>query len=130
LPGGLIEPGETSQNAALRELAEELGVSSSGLEILGQLSEIYLFNSNYRVAPWIAATVARPAWLPNPAEVDQLLEVPLADLLNPGSVKTVVRQQRGLTISIPCFDWSSHCIWGATSMILGELVAILAEVGV
>ncbi len=127
LPGGVIEPGETSQAAALRELTEELGVDAAGVELLGELSSLYLFNSNFRVTPWAATFAHRPAWSANPAEVAELFEVPLDHLLDPANTTTHLRAQRGLVSLVPCFQWQSHAIWGATSMILGELAALVAE---
>ena len=55
LPGGLIEPGETTWQAALRELHEEIGVPPDGIEPLGELSPLYVFVSNNHVSPWVAA---------------------------------------------------------------------------
>ncbi len=59
LPGGAVEPGEPSQRAVLRELDEELGIPAAGIEMLGQLSPIYLFRSNFLIQPWLAACQER-----------------------------------------------------------------------
>ena len=85
LPGGMIEPGETSQQAALREFTEELGVPADGVELLGQLTEIYLFASNFQVIPWVGTLPTAPRWNPSPREVHRLLEVPLSHLLDPAN---------------------------------------------
>jgi len=126
LPGGTIEAGEDSREAALRELCEELGVPTDGIDVLGELSPLYLFASNFQVAPWVGAVRTLPKWQPNAHEVEQLLEVPLAHLVAPENRSFVTRRQRGLTFQAPCFDWQEHRIWGATSMVLAELVATLA----
>jgi len=130
LPGGVIEPGETSREAALREFTEELGVETSGMEILGQLSPLYLFASNFQITPWVAAAPAAPAWQPSRREVERLLEIPLAHLLDPANSASVERRQRGLSFHVPGFSWETQHIWGATSMILAELVASVSELGV
>jgi 8-oxo-dGTP pyrophosphatase MutT (NUDIX family) len=127
LPGGVIEPGESSDQAALRECAEELGASTDDFRLLGQLTELYLFASNYRVIPWVAACGHCPSWNPNQREVDQLLEVPVHHFLNPANTGSIERRQRGLCFSAPCYCWQSLRIWGATCMILAELVASLAD---
>ncbi len=127
LPGGAIEPPESSQRAALRELHEELGVAAEGIEVLGELSPIYLFRSNFLIEPWLAASRARPAWRPNLAEVAELLEVPLATLCLASSTRLLQRRQGPLTLHAPAFVWRQYEIWGATAMILAELVALVAE---
>jgi 8-oxo-dGTP pyrophosphatase MutT (NUDIX family) len=127
LPGGVIEAGETSREAALREYREELGAPDEGVELLGQLSELYLFATNFQITPWVGSVAAPPAWHPSPDEVDVLLEVPLSHFLDPANTDHIVRKQRGLRFSAPCFCWQTHRIWGATSMVLAELVASLAD---
>ena len=64
LPGGMIEPGETPREAALREYTEELGASSDELRLLGELSPLYLFASNFQITPWVAAARTVPEWRP------------------------------------------------------------------
>jgi 8-oxo-dGTP pyrophosphatase MutT (NUDIX family) len=127
LPGGAIEPGETGQQAALREFYEELGVPAGDVRLLGPLSELYLFASNFRIEPWVGAIDDDPAWNPSQREVDRLLEVPLAHLMDPANTGTFERRQRGVSFRAPCFCWDSERIWGATSMVLAELVAIAKE---
>jgi 8-oxo-dGTP pyrophosphatase MutT (NUDIX family) len=127
LPGGVIEPGESTQQAALREFSEELGAPADDIRLLGQLSRLYLFASNYQITPWVGVTRAYPRWNPNRGEVDRVLEIPLAHFLDPANTGSIARIQRGLKFSAPCFCWDSDRIWGATSMILAELVASLAE---
>ncbi len=127
LPGGMIEPGETADRAALRECAEELGAPTDGVTLLGQLSELYLFASNFSIVPWVGAVNARPGFEPNRQEVERLLEVPVAHLVNPANVGRYERRQRALRFSAPCFVWESEKIWGATCMILAEFVAILTD---
>lgn len=127
LPGGMIEGGESSRQAALREFSEELGAPADDLQILGRLTPLYLFASNFQITPWVAFTEQLPRWSPNQREVEQLLEVPLAHLLDPAATGHVERRQRGLAFRAPCFQWESERIWGATCMILAELVATLRE---
>ena len=127
LPGGRVEPGETPEAAVFRELEEELGVARQGIAVLGQLSSLYLFGSNFIVLPWVAAAQRRPEFRPSPTEVTELLEVPLAHLVDPVHTGIHSRCQRGVAITAPHFLWGRHRIWGATSMILAELVAIVRE---
>ena len=129
LPGGALEPGETSWEAAVRELHEELGADDEPIEPLGCLSPIYVAASNFRVEPWVGFAVRRPAWEPNPAEVEALLEVPLAHLIDPANFGTHRRRDKNRSYMTPHFAFQTHRIWGATCMILGELVTVLEELG-
>ena len=129
LPGGAIEPGESSAVAAIREFREELGANHAKIEILGRLAPIYVEVSNFRVEPWVGFTSQRPRWVPNPAEVEELLQVPLAHLLDPDNFGHHQRQHQGEPYTAPHFTWQSHQIWGATCMILGQFVLLLEELG-
>jgi 8-oxo-dGTP pyrophosphatase MutT (NUDIX family) len=128
LPGGAIEPQESSQRAALRELNEELGVGPEGIELLGELSPIYLFRSNFLIQPWLAASRVLPDWHPNSAEVAELLEVPLDTLCRPASTRVDQHRQGSLSFRAPALVWRQHAIWGATALILAELVALVEEI--
>jgi len=130
LPGGLIEPGESSQVAALRELNEELGIEPGTVELLGQLSPLYLFVSNFSVIPWVGVMDHTPEFRPSPDEVQEVLELPLEFLLDESNRGQHVHSHRDLKFSAPHFLWQGHRIWGATSMILSELVALVEEVPV
>jgi 8-oxo-dGTP pyrophosphatase MutT (NUDIX family) len=130
LPGGAVEPGETGQQAALREFHEELGAAGHPIELLGRLSPLYVAVSNFRVEPWVGATGVRPPLAPNPAEVEKLLEVPLDHLLSPANFGTHQCEDGACRYVAPHFAWQEHRIWGATCMILGELVTLLEELGV
>ncbi len=128
-PGGAIEPGEASQDAALRELNEELGVSAAGIQVLGSLSSLYLFNSNFRATPWLAVAQARPAWQIRADEVAELLEVPLQHLLDPAQQTVGRRTIFGVHSQCPAFIWGDHSIWGFTSMVLAELLELVRQSG-
>jgi 8-oxo-dGTP pyrophosphatase MutT (NUDIX family) len=127
LPGGTIDPGETGQQAALRELEEELGVAGSDVRMLGELSPVYLFRTNFAIHPWIAIAQQRPVWRINPLEVATLLEVPLEALLDSNCVFASEREHHGVRFQVPCYRFAGHEIWGATGMILAELVQIVAD---
>lgn len=129
LPGGVVEPAEASETAALREMEEELGVDRGGVRLLGRLSPLYVFVSEFQIWPWVAVAAETPSFRPSPDEVSELLEIPLAHLLDPASRGMHGRRQRGIDLSAPHFIWGRHRIWGATAMILSELAAVLVESG-
>lgn len=127
LPGGAIEPGEGSSHAAVREFREELGTDDCEIELIGQLSPLYVQGSNFRITPWVGVADCRPRMSPNPDEVEELLEIPLAHLLDPANFGSHRREYQGQPYDAPHFLWGSHRIWGATCMILGELITVMGD---
>jgi 8-oxo-dGTP pyrophosphatase MutT (NUDIX family) len=124
LPGGTVEPGETSQEAALRELREELGIDTAP-QVLGQLNDCYVFASNFVVTPWLSALESEPQWRPDPGEVERVVELPLAALIDPDSIGHLTIERGPLVFRAPCYRHAGACIWGATSVILSELADLV-----
>lgn len=129
LPGGIIEPGEAFEQAALREAHEEISLVSAGLQIVGALSPIDIPVSGFRLHPVVAASDHAPALAAAHGEVARILEVPIADLLAPGSVVTTEREREGVRIRVPAFRIGGDEIWGATAMILAEFLVVLGWTG-
>ena len=127
LPGGAVEPGESPEQAAVREFHEEVGAENVTPVILGSLSPIYVHVSNFRVDPFVAVCDRQPRFVPNPAEVDDILEIPLGHLLNPANLSSHEQSHQGCTYQAPHFAWQTYRIWGATCLILGELVTVIRE---
>ena len=127
LPGGSLEPGERSEAAARRELGEELGVLPDDLSMIGELSPLYLYNSNFAVQPWLATATVRPEWIPNAGEVAELIEVPLQVLCNFNTKKTSQIERYGVACHARGFQIDGHHVWGGTAMILAEVVALVDE---
>jgi 8-oxo-dGTP pyrophosphatase MutT (NUDIX family) len=127
-PGGMVESGETSRAAALRELDEELGVPPGAVQILGSLSPLYVFASNFLVTPWVAIAPAPATFRPCDREVAEVLEVPVRYLLDAANYSTHQFRRGEFEFAAPHLAWAEHRVWGATAIILAELAAILAEV--
>jgi 8-oxo-dGTP pyrophosphatase MutT (NUDIX family) len=127
LPGGAVEAGESSSEAAIREFHEELGDDGQKIELLGKLSPLFVRASNFLVTPWVGVVGNRPKMTPNPLEVQELFEVSLLHLLDPANFGSHTRQYKGQSYTAPHFAFNSHQIWGATCMILGEFVTILED---
>ena len=126
-PGGKREDYDTSLNqTALREAEEEIGIKQEKVKILGQLSSIYIPPSNFNVLPVIGSTNSRPDFKLDPLEVDDLIEITLSQLLNPENKqnKNILRPNQ-LRVNVPCYYIKDHIIWGATAMIISELVDVI-----
>jgi 8-oxo-dGTP pyrophosphatase MutT (NUDIX family) len=127
LPGGSIDAGETSRDAAIRELDEELGVDAP-IEVLGRLADCYVFASDFVVTPWVAAVSDEPLWRPHDLEVQGVVELPVDWLLDARSVGEMTIERGPLSFRAPCIEVGTAKVWGATSVILAELVDVLKTV--
>lgn len=127
LPGGMLERGESPEMAALREWREEVGHDPAGCTVLGRLSQLYVFNSNFHVTPIVAVSSERPVFQVNALEVAELIETPLAELIDERSLGRHTIERGSLQFDAPHFTLSGHCVWGATCLILAELRAVLQE---
>jgi 8-oxo-dGTP pyrophosphatase MutT (NUDIX family) len=124
LPGGAVDPGESSSQTALRELAEELGVAGD-VAILGRLAECYIYASDFLVTPWVAVSNDDPIWAPHDREVQAIIEMPLTSLLEESTLGRTTINRGPLAFHAPCINIAGACIWGATSVILAELADVL-----
>jgi 8-oxo-dGTP pyrophosphatase MutT (NUDIX family) len=124
LPGGAIDPGEAGPvAAALRECSEELGVDPAGTAVWGSLSPFYIPPSNFRITPVVGFRPQPPELLPNGDEVSAVITVTLRELLDPATVAVERWTLRGMEVDVPFFAIDGHKVWGATAIVLSELVA-------
>ena len=128
-PGGGWEEGDKDMvDTALREAEEEIGVDRVNVFLIGNLTDLFIPPSNFLVTPVVGYTLERPDFNPDPDEVDRILEISLDHLLNE---KT--KQEQEITIfpaiklKVPCFYVDGHVIWGATAMILSELIDVINQ---
>ncbi len=131
LPGGAQEPGETLETTALREVAEELGIAASCIEVLdGPLTPVYIPISGFRVTPFVGFAPIRPALTAAPDEVIEIIEAPLEAIVDDGSIHEEEWDIRGESRSVPFFAIHGHKVWGATAMMLSEFAEMLKQAGV
>ncbi len=125
-PGGARDAADgTALFTALRELQEELGVPPAQVEVLGPLDEIPT-PSGFRIAPFAGRIAGDATLLPNPAEVEELIQLPVTAFFEPGLPRVEERQVFGRGRAVYFYEVGPHVIWGATAHILRELLAELA----
>lgn len=108
LPGGRIDHGETVIQAALREVHEEVGLALGEGEVLGRLDD-YVTRSGYCIAPIVVWAGERPDFTLNPAEVQELHMIPLADLDREDSPQFVeIPESDRPVIRLPLMDNLIH----------------------
>jgi 8-oxo-dGTP pyrophosphatase MutT (NUDIX family) len=125
LPGGVVEPGETFEQAALREAQEEVSLAPEGIRVLGALTPLDIPVSGFRLHPIVAARAERPTLMPAGGEVAQILEIPLAHLMDAAALRPTRRIRDGRVFTAPAFHVLGAEIWGATAMVLAEFLALL-----
>ena len=126
-PGGSRDPGDSSLAAtALRETWEELHLDGGLIEPLGALPPLFTVVSNFWVTPvvgWLPDGL--PPLEPNPAEVDEVIEAPVAALADPAIFHEETWVRNGIGRAVHFYDYGPHRIWGLTGYILSTLLALL-----
>lgn len=126
-PGGRIEKSDSDfEHTALRECEEEIGVFQKDIQVLRQLSDIYIPPSNFQVKSFIGYCNKTPKFKLQPEEVEQLIEVKLSDLLDDGVLVTEnLSTSYAQKIDVKAFKLNNFTVWGATAMILSEIKYLL-----
>jgi 8-oxo-dGTP pyrophosphatase MutT (NUDIX family) len=129
-PGGSAEAADVDLAAtALRETHEEIGVEPSVIQLIGAMTDVYIPVSNFHVQPFLAWTNAPPQYQPQETEVKTVIETPLSVLKNEANwkVKDIrVSAQYDLK-NVPYFDVFGNAVWGATAMMISELLEMLRD---
>ena len=119
-PGGRRDDGETLQQTALREAFEEVGLPSEHVDVVGALAPVGTFVTNYAIYPFVGIIEHGFEWIVQEAEVAEVLELSLDDLVAGHSLKRMVR--RGMAFKTDVYEVDGHMVWGATARILGDLL--------
>jgi len=126
-PGGRAEPEDpTPEFTALREAQEEIGLAIERVEVLARLPD-YHTRTGFRVTPVVGVVTPPLALTPDPREVEEVFEVPLAFLLDPANHRRETRELQGRTVGYYVMRYGTHTIWGATAGMLMNLYRHLAE---
>jgi len=126
-PGGKFEKEDSDLSAtALRETEEEIGVSRKNITVLKKLTQIYIPPSNFFVQPYIGLLDHTPHFIPEPSEVEKLMEIQVKDFLD-DSVKSVqtITTSYATNLEVPVYLLDNQVVWGATAMMLNEVRVLL-----
>ena len=128
-PGGSAEPSDASlMETALREAEEEIDLSRGLVEVIGELEEMYIPPSDFRVSPFVGLLPARAELVLAPDEVEEIFTVSLETLTAPETLRKVPWTYEGRDYEVPVFATggpSPRNIWGATAAMTGVLLARL-----
>ncbi|MDZ7849043.1 MAG: CoA pyrophosphatase [Owenweeksia sp.] len=129
LPGGKVEPQDRNyRHTALRETHEEVGLAPENIDIIGQLSQLYIPPSNYLVQPYVGIFKgSAPYFEKEQQEVQEIFTVDINQLLAPQSISKQEVNASGQSLQVPVFKIDQYVIWGATAMMLSELRQALLQ---
>lgn len=126
-PGGRIEAGDSGPvETALRETEEEIGLAPRDVEVIGHL-DTYVTRTGFVVTPVVGIVQPPCTVTPDPYEVAEIFEVPLAFLLDPANHRRCSSEFEGVTRHFYAMQYGGHCIWGATAGMLIDLYELLTR---
>lgn len=127
-PGGKRENSDKDLfDTALREAEEEIGINPESVEILGLLSPVYVQISDFLILPVLGWMTHRPDIRMDLHEVDEAIFISLEEVTNPDSLCHREMDTRTGRIVVPGYEINGNFIWGATAMMLAELVDIIID---
>jgi 8-oxo-dGTP pyrophosphatase MutT (NUDIX family) len=123
-PGGRRDLDEELRETALRETHEEIGLDPADIVLLGNLTPLYVPPSGFCVYPFVGMTRHEPDLVPHDYEVERIVHVPLQAFRQPDSIHMEEWTIRGERVLVPYFEVHGLIVWGATAMMVAELIAL------
>ena len=127
-PGGRMDANDAGViDCALREAHEEIDLQINQVRILGKLSPLYIPVSNYLVSPVVGMLSQSQVFTPQASEVADIMHKELEHFRLPTTRKhTDIEITSGFVLrQVPYFDLDGRVLWGATAMILNELLVLM-----
>ena len=128
-PGGRVEVEDRDlAHTALRETEEEVGIPQHEVEIVREMSRLYIPPSNFWVHPFMGVMKKTPSLVPQEDEVEAILEIKLEEFLSDSCLtRETLSTSYAKEIEVPAFLLNGHVVWGATAMMLSEMKEILKQ---
>jgi 8-oxo-dGTP pyrophosphatase MutT (NUDIX family) len=126
-PGGRSDEGETIRETALRETCEEVGISRKQIIVLGDLTSMYVPVSKSMIYPILGYHEGQLQTRMNASEVEEIFTVPLHKLLDPANVDKKPWVVLGREVEVPFWNVHSTPLWGATAMMVAEIITLYEE---
>lgn len=129
-PGGRYEDSDIHiQNTALREIEEEIGIAADKIEILGQLTDIYVPPSNFLISIFVGYLAEKPQYRPDEREVAEVIEVDLAEFFHDDVIqeKEFVVPSAKTSVNALYYRVTNADLWGASAMVMTEFLDILKK---
>lgn len=121
-PGGAMDSTDANEvDTALREFEEELGVSCRSVAVMGTLDTVAT-PSGFLITPVVGILSSAPVVRPSPEEVAEVFTVPLDLFFRPRRWKVEQRERNGQIRDVWFFDTGDHTVWGATALMVRDLV--------
>jgi len=126
-PGGKMEEEDGDEvDTALREAWEEVGIMPEQVKLIGRMSDLFIPTSNFLVSPVLGYSEVVPEFVPEEKEVARIIQAAVSTLYEPSIRKQKILEfSNNFRLDTPYFEVDQEMVWGATAMILSELLQIL-----
>lgn len=128
-PGGKVELEDRDLlQTALRETQEEVGVPPHAVEVIRELSEVYIPPSNFLVKPYMGIYRDPKPFVKEEKEVERIVEVFLKDFLDDANhIEEMLSTSYAKNMNVPAYRLNGYTVWGATAMMLSEIKELLRQ---